>query len=160
MRKPKASREIFCHSGFVIPSGFVIRISSFPPMHELSIASGLVEKLLQFTDENPEKKIVEVRLAVGELSHIEEEQLRFCYEAITTETPLAGSELEIEKIDAIVICPYCSYRGRPKYWDGALSGTPIATLECPNCSNATEATDGQECAIKSIRFTEANSVAK
>jgi hydrogenase nickel incorporation protein HypA/HybF len=129
-------------------------------MHELSIASGLVEKLLQFTDENPEKKIVEVRLAVGELSHIEEEQLRFCYEAITVETPLAGSELEIEKIDAIVVCPHCSYRGRPKYWDGALSGIPTATLECPNCSNATEATDGQECAIKSIRFTEANSVAK
>ena len=74
-------------------------------MHELSIASGLVEKLLQFTDENPEKKIVEVHLAVGELSHIEEEQLRFCYEAITAETPLAGSELEIEKIAAIVSQP-------------------------------------------------------
>jgi hydrogenase nickel incorporation protein HypA/HybF len=160
MRKPNASGGIFCHFGFVIPSGFVIRISSFPPMHELSIASGLVEKLLQFTDENPEKKIVEVHLAVGELSHIEEEQLRFCYEAITAETPLAGSELEIEKIDAIVVCPQCSYRGRPKYWEGALSGIPIATLECPNCSNATEATDGQECAIKSIRFTEANPVAK
>jgi hydrogenase nickel incorporation protein HypA/HybF len=129
-------------------------------MHELSIASGLVEKLLQFTDENPEKKIVGIRLAVGELSHIEEEQLRFCYEAITAETPLADSELEIYKIDAVVVCPYCSYRGRPKYWDGALSGTPIATLECPNCGNATEATDGQECAIKSVRFTEANPVAK
>jgi len=87
MRKPKASGGIFCHSGFVIPSGFVIRISSFPHMHELSIASGLVEKLLQFTDENPEKKIVEVHLAVGELSHIEEEQLRFCYEARTVATP-------------------------------------------------------------------------
>ena len=48
-------------------------------MHELSIASGLVEKLLDFSEKNPDKKIVEVRLAVGELSHIEEEQLRFCY---------------------------------------------------------------------------------
>jgi hydrogenase nickel incorporation protein HypA/HybF len=125
-------------------------------MHELSIASGLVEKLLQFADDNPEKKIVEVRLAVGELSHIEDEQLRFCYGAITAETPLEGSTLEIEKIDAVVVCPHCSYRGRPKYWDGALSGIPIATLECPACGKATEATDGQECAIKSIRFTEAN----
>jgi Zn finger protein HypA/HybF involved in hydrogenase expression len=40
-------------------------------MHELSIASGLVEKLLDFSEKNPDKKIVEVRLAVGELSHIE-----------------------------------------------------------------------------------------
>jgi hydrogenase nickel incorporation protein HypA/HybF len=123
-------------------------------MHELSIASGMVEKLLQFAGENPDKKIVEVRLAVGELSHIEEEQLRFCYEAITAETPLEGSKLEVEKVDAMVICPHCSYRGRPKYWDGALSGIPVATLECPSCGKATEATDGKECAIKSLRFTE------
>jgi hydrogenase nickel incorporation protein HypA/HybF len=128
-------------------------------MHELSIASGLVDKLLDFAEKNPDKKIVEVLLAVGELSHIESEQLRFCYEAITTETPLAGSKLEIERIDAMVKCPHCSYRGRPKYWDGALSGIPVATLECPSCGKTTEATDGQECAIKSLRFIEPSAIA-
>jgi hydrogenase nickel incorporation protein HypA/HybF len=128
-------------------------------MHELSIASGLVEKLLDFSEKNPDKKIVEVRLAVGELSHIEEEQLRFCYEAITTETALEGSKLEIEKIHAMVKCLHCLYRGRPKYWDGALSGIPVATLECPSCGKTTEATDGQECAIKSLRFTEPSPIA-
>jgi hydrogenase nickel incorporation protein HypA/HybF len=127
-------------------------------MHELSIASGMVEKLLQFADENPDKRIVEVRLAVGELSHIEEEQLRFCYEAITAETSLEGSKLEVEKIDAMVSCPHCSYRGRPKYWDGALSGIPVATLECPQCGKAAEPIEGKECAIKSIRFKETNAV--
>jgi hydrogenase nickel incorporation protein HypA/HybF len=128
-------------------------------MHELSIASGMVEKLLQFAEENPDKKIVEVRLAVGELSHIEEEQLRFCYEAITAETPLEGSKLEVEKVNAMVSCPHCTYRGRPKYWDGALSGIPVATLECPQCGKAAEPIEGKECAIKSLRVTEANSVA-
>jgi hydrogenase nickel incorporation protein HypA/HybF len=128
-------------------------------MHELSIASGMVEKLLQFADENPDKKIVEVRLAVGELSHIENEQLRFCYEAITVETPIEGSTLQIEKIEAMVECPHCSYRGRPKYWDGALSGIPVATLECPQCGKATEPIEGKECAIKSIRFMETNPIA-
>lgn len=128
-------------------------------MHELSIASGLLGKLLDFAEKNPDKKIVEVNLAVGELSHIEHEQLRFCYEAITTETPLEDSRLEIEKIDAMVKCPNCSYRGRPKYWDGALSGIPVATLECPSCGKTTEATDGQECAIKSLRCTELSSIA-
>lgn len=123
-------------------------------MHELSIASGLVEKLLEFSSKNPEKQIVEVHLAIGELSHIEEDQFRFCYEAITAETPLAGSTLEIEKVEAIVSCPHCSFRGRPKYWDGALSGIPVPTLECPACGKAAEPTDGKECAIKSLRFTE------
>jgi hydrogenase nickel incorporation protein HypA/HybF len=124
-------------------------------MHELSIASGLVEKLLEFVADNPDKKIVEVRLAVGELSHIEEEQLRFCYNAVTVETPIEGSILQIEKIGAVVACQYCSYEGGPKYWDGALSGIPVPTLECPRCGKAAAAVEGKECAIRSIRFTEA-----
>jgi hydrogenase nickel incorporation protein HypA/HybF len=128
-------------------------------MHELSIASGLVEKLLQFAADNPDKKIVEVRLAVGEFSHIEEEQLRFCYDAVTVETPIEGSTLQIEKIEAMVECPHCSYHGRPKYWDGALSGIPVATLECPQCGKASEPIEGKECAIKNIRFMEANPIA-
>ena len=127
-------------------------------MHELSIASGMVEKLLQFADENPAKKIVVVRMAVGELSHIVDEQFRFCYEAITAETPLEGSTLEIEKIEAVVRCPHCSFHGRPKYWDGALSGIPVATLECPSCGKAAEAVEGKECAIRSLRLAETSAV--
>lgn len=123
-------------------------------MHELSIASGLVEKLLQFSDENPDKKIVEVRLAVGEFSHIEEEQLTFCYSAVITETPLAGSTLTIEKIAAIVECPHCSYRGGPKYAEGLVSQDPVATLQCPTCGKTTQMAEGDECAIKSVRFKE------
>ena len=57
-------------------------------MHELSIASGPGRKTPRFAEKNPDKKIVEVRVAIGEFSQIEEEQLRFCYEAIITETPL------------------------------------------------------------------------
>jgi hydrogenase nickel incorporation protein HypA/HybF len=125
-------------------------------MHELSIASGLVEKLLQFSSENPDKKIIEVRLAVGEFSHIESEQLRFCYTAVITETPLDGSTLSIEKVEAMVQCPHCSYRGRPKYLDDLISEKPVATLQCPACGKAAQAIEGEECAIKSVKYTEAN----
>ena len=67
-------------------------------MHEFSIASGLVEKLLDFAEKNPDKKIVEVRVAIGEFTQIEEEQLSFCYESIITEMPIAGSRLTIEPV--------------------------------------------------------------
>lgn len=125
-------------------------------MHELSIASGLVEKLLQFAEENPDKKIVEVRLGVGEFSHIESEQLSFCYTAVITETPLDGSMLTIETIDAVVQCPHCSYQGRPKYLDDLISQKPTATLQCPSCGKAAHAIEGEECGIKSVRYTEIN----
>ncbi len=121
-------------------------------MHELSIASGLVEKLLQFAQENPDKKLVEVRLMVGELSHIEPEQLRFCYESVTVDTPIGGSTLTIENVPASVICPHCGYNGRPKYWENVVDLAPIVTLRCPECGKAADAGQGHECSIKSVKF--------
>jgi hydrogenase nickel incorporation protein HypA/HybF len=122
-------------------------------MHEFSIAASLVEKLSEFVQENPDKKIHEVRLGIGELSHIEHEQLRFCYSSITTETPLEGSILTIDKIEALVECPHCSYRGRPKYWDDILAGAPVVTFQCPACGKTVEGTQGKECEIKSVKFS-------
>ena len=123
-------------------------------MHELSIASGLIEKLLEFSEQNPERAILEVRLEIGELSHIDTEQLRFCYESIAKETPLEGSVLTISTVPAMVTCPHCAYRGRPDYWDEALAIAPVITMRCPNCGKAVDADQGHECAIKSLRLIE------
>lgn len=95
-----------------------------------------------------------MKLAFGELTHLEPEQLSFCYSAITTDTPLAGSELVFEKIEAAVQCPHCAYLGRPKYWEDALAYTSVVTLRCPHCGKAAEAIQGHECAIKSVRYRE------
>jgi hydrogenase nickel incorporation protein HypA/HybF len=121
-------------------------------MHELSIASAVVESVLEFVSAHSVKKVLAVRLAIGELTHVEADQLRFCYLAITEQTPIQGSALEIETVEAVVRCERCSYRGRPKYWDDTLSVGPIPTLQCPNCGAAVEIAEGNDCAIKSIRF--------
>ena len=123
-------------------------------MHELSIASGLVEKLLEFSAQNPERAILEVRLEIGELSHIDPEQLRFCYESIAKETPVDGSILTIERVAALGTCSHCMYRGRPDYWDDALAIAPLITMRCPHCGKAVDADQGHECAIKSVRLIE------
>ena len=121
-------------------------------MHELSIASAVVESGLEFLEAHEVRKVLTVRLAVGELSHVETEQLRFCYTAITQETPMENSTLEIENIAAVVECPRCTYRGRPKYWEDALCAAPIPTLECPDCRGTVEVVQGNDCAIKTIQF--------
>ena len=146
-------------AGFVLRRLFVIRDSCFGIliMHELSIASSLVEKLLEFSAQNPERAVIEVRLEVGELSHIDPEQLRFCYESIAKETPLEGSMLTIAIVPAIVSCPHCNYRGRPDYWDDALAIAPVMTMRCPHCGKAVDADQGHECAIKSVRLLETHS---
>jgi hydrogenase nickel incorporation protein HypA/HybF len=123
-------------------------------MHELSIASAIVEHVLAFAESDPPKKILGVRLLIGELSCIEPEQLSFCYAAITKETAIENSALEIERVEAEVLCPNCSYRGRPKFWEDALSDVVVATLQCPSCGKAAEAVQGHECTIRTIRYAE------
>src|ERR1700740_622487 len=121
-------------------------------MHELSIASAVVESVLEFVRVRPIKKVLAVRLMIGEFSHVEADQLRFCYMAITEQTPIQDSVLEIESVEAVVRCEQCSYRGRPKYWDDALSAGPIPTLQCPDCGATVEGIRGNDCAIRWIRL--------
>jgi len=121
-------------------------------MHEFSIASAIVESVLGFAEKQRAARIVEVRLTIGEFTHIEQEQLRFCFHAITKETVLEDSALEIETSDAAVRCPHCGYAGPPKYWEGALSAALVPTLQCPECGKAAEPAEGHECAIKTIKF--------
>ncbi len=122
-------------------------------MHEFSIATSIAEKVLSFAAEQELAQVLTVRLAIGELTHLEPEQLRFCYTSITEATAIAGSELEIEKIEAAVECPHCSYRGAPKYWEEANAFVAVPTLQCPNCGKAAHATRGHECEIRSVQVT-------
>ena len=121
-------------------------------MHELSIVTGIVESVLDFAQKQRVTKVVRVRLAVGELTCVQSEQLKFCYQSVTNETPLADSELEIETILARVNCPKCGYEGPPKYWMHSLADTPLATLQCPTCGGMVEAIAGHECAIKTVQY--------
>jgi hydrogenase nickel incorporation protein HypA/HybF len=121
-------------------------------MHELSIASSMVDSVMEFVETPPPKKVVKILLQIGELTCVEPEQLKFSYMAITRETVLEESELEIEETEALVACSHCGYAGKPKYWDDALADTRIATLQGPQCGRAAEATQGHECTIKTIRY--------
>ena len=120
-------------------------------MHEFSIATSLAESLLQFAEKERVTSLLSARVSIGELAHIDAEQLSFCYEAITRGTPIEGSTLEIETLHASVHCGHCCYRGRPKYWDEALSFTAIPTLQCPQCGRQVQLIEGQDCAIKTVK---------
>jgi len=123
-------------------------------MHELSIASSLVESVLEFAEQPPPKKVLKLLLQIGELTCVEPDQLQFCYSSIIPETPISESTLEIERVPAQVSCPHCGYAGVPKYWHDAQAAAPVATLECPKCGKAAETTHGHDCTIRTIRYVE------
>jgi hydrogenase nickel incorporation protein HypA/HybF len=121
-------------------------------MHELSIAATIVESVLELVTTRGISDVRTVRLAVGELTCVQHEQLRFCYESLAGQTEIKGSALEIELVPAEVKCPHCQYEGAPRYWDEALAAELVPTLQCPQCGKATEAVRGHECAIRSIQY--------
>jgi hydrogenase nickel incorporation protein HypA/HybF len=121
-------------------------------MHEFSIVTSVVESVLEFAAKQRLAQVISVRLAIGEFTHIESEQLNFCYESITKGTAIEGSMLEIEKLDGCVQCNDCGYHGPPKYWDDALCFAAVATLQCPNCGQTVEVIEGHECEIKAVKF--------
>ena len=116
---------------------------------EFTTAAGIVESLLKFSEEHARTVVLKVRVAVNAFTCLDPEQLWFCYRAITQDTVLAGSLLEIERRSAAIRCSECGYEGPPRCWQSFL--IPIPTLQCPQCGDETESVELPECEIKSIQ---------
>ena len=116
------------------------------------MAASIMENVLAFAEDHHLGRVLQVRLAVGELTSIQPEELKFCYKSVTRETALRNSTLEIEDVMARVRCHYCGYEGPPKYWLEDAGNLPVPTLQCPNCERETEATRGDDCVIRTIQY--------
>jgi hydrogenase nickel incorporation protein HypA/HybF len=92
-------------------------------MHELSIATSIVETVLQEIARKRLPAVQTIAVRVGALSSVDPEALRFGFESIIVDTPLAKTKLEIEFVpvqgkcracnsefavqDFVFICPRC-----------------------------------------------------
>jgi hydrogenase nickel incorporation protein HypA/HybF len=76
-------------------------------MHELSIASNIVEIAEDAIREYPGKTARKIILEIGLLSGIDFEALQFALEVVTANTPLHGVEREILKIEPEAECQSC-----------------------------------------------------
>jgi hydrogenase nickel incorporation protein HypA/HybF len=68
-------------------------------MHEMGIANSLLEAVRTEMGLHPGTYPCKVGVRIGEMAAIDQEALRFCFEAITLETDLETLELGIE------VCP-------------------------------------------------------
>ena len=112
-------------------------------MHELSIATELVNAALECAKQNNAKKVISVTVEVGELAMINPEQLEFMYEVLTEENMLKGSKLNIVILPAVAECKNCGYKGPvpDKY-----------TCACPNCSLTLRAIEGKDIQLKTMEL--------
>lgn len=90
-------------------------------------------------------RIESVRVAVGELTAIEPELLRFAWEAVVAGGPHAGSELEVVWCRATQRCSRCGDV------EGRTAGSWLRI--CPGCGMPLEVSGGDELDVLELKFT-------
>ncbi|GAB4298619.1 MAG: hydrogenase maturation nickel metallochaperone HypA [Ignavibacteriaceae bacterium] len=94
-------------------------------MHELSIAQEILRIVNEYLPEPTPNSVKSVKVRVGRLSNILTDSLTFCYEALTDQTPLEGSKLEIIELPVKISCANC----------GSESEIEPPVFACPACGN-------------------------
>ncbi|MHB1172352.1 MAG: hydrogenase maturation nickel metallochaperone HypA [Lacisediminihabitans sp.] len=108
-------------------------------MHELSLCRsiyGIAERAAAG------RTVTRILLDVGQLRQVIPETLVYCWGVVTDETPLAGSELIVDHIPAVIACAECGEHT-------TLHGVPM--LICGRCKSGTvKVISGEEFLVRSM----------
>jgi hydrogenase nickel incorporation protein HypA/HybF len=112
-------------------------------VHELSIATALVDQVEEVRSSHDGQKVAAVGLRIGTWRLVVPESLTFYYEALTRGTPLEGSRLEIETVTAQARCQKC----------GEVFAVEGAWVVCPICAGVGgDLLSGQELDLVSVEL--------
>ncbi|GHG51123.1 hydrogenase maturation nickel metallochaperone HypA [Streptomyces griseocarneus] len=116
-------------------------------MHELSIATAIVERATELARRHDAGGVEAVRVRVGEMSGVVPDALRFSFEVAREGTVVEAARLDVEEVPARAHCAACEKE--------FAVGTP-PFLWCPRCdSPTTRLLSGRELEITVIELAEA-----
>jgi hydrogenase nickel incorporation protein HypA/HybF len=110
-------------------------------MHEMSLAEGILQIVEDTARANASTTVRAVLLEIGALSHVEEQALRFCFDAVTRGTVANGARLEVQATPGRAWCMPCG------------KSVTLARLgeACPRCGGyQLQVTQGEEMKVKEI----------
>lgn len=113
-------------------------------MHELSIASSIVEIAGEHARREGGGRVASVTLRIGRLSCVHEDALRYSFDLATEGTPLAGASLAVIEVPVRIWCAICK----------AVVELPgIQRFACPVCGHLSgDIRTGRELDIESIQI--------
>ena len=121
-------------------------------MHEFSVATHTVDKIIETALNSGAKKIREVEILIGELSLLGKDQLAFWMkEILNGKGDIAHNvKIDVKSTTALIKCNMSGYEGNLKE-KGEDHFTP--TFYCPSCNQGDiEIKKGRECILKSIQI--------
>lgn len=122
-------------------------------MHEFSLAQSVYDTTISIARKHKVKQIRKVVLKFGIFALIQEEQFRFCFDLIKTDSKLtAKADLEILWVPGELKCLECDFKGEVSSFPQEHQElAPI--FQCPSCKSfSTEIISGTETIIDSLVF--------
>lgn len=110
-------------------------------MHEMSLAMGVLQIVEDAARAQRFRRVRSVLLEIGELSMVEAEAMRFCFDAVSRGTLAEGATLNVVEVAGQGLCFNCNMT------------VPLAVLydPCPACGgHPVQATGGTEMRVKEL----------
>ncbi len=110
-------------------------------MHETSIVLSTISIVEDEARKHGVSKINSITMCIGELTCVEKETLRGCFDVAVESGALAGAKLIIEPVAAVFRCEKCGASLGRKQWSGT----------CPKCAGGDVCLEqGRELYVKSF----------
>lgn len=117
-------------------------------MHEFSLAASLIQYVSDVAKKNGMVEIKEMHIEVGEMTHIDPRQLKFCIKIASQNTVAERSRIYIRRRMPVLRCSKCGVSSELKRGEN-LSDYSMA---CPSCgSQDVELERGKELVLKRIK---------
>ncbi|WP_305513904.1 hydrogenase maturation nickel metallochaperone HypA [Methanobrevibacter sp. V14] len=117
-------------------------------MHELSMAQGIINAVLDTAQVNNATEVTKVTIEVGRLAMINPEQLEFILGVLIDNTIMADAEIDFIEIPAAVTCYDCGFNGEAVL-DDSDHYAPI--VKCPECDSlSVDVLNGKDIIVKNI----------
>ena len=112
-------------------------------MHEMTIASALVEQISEHAAGVGAARVAEINIRMGVLSGIAR-SLYFCFPCATRGTLCEGAILRIDEVPLTVMCTHC---------DAVKTPAALYNFRCPDCGRPTpKVLTGREMQLISLGF--------
>ena len=117
-------------------------------MHELSMAQGILNAVLETAEANDAIKVTDMVIEIGKLAMLNPEQLKFMLGFLCKDTIAENAEIVIEDIDVEIKCYNCDFEGIADVDD---SDHYAPMILCPKCeSHRVEVLNGRDVTVKNI----------
>lgn len=112
-------------------------------MHEYAVTQSMITVALEEANRAEAKKVLEIRLVIGDLSTIVDDSVQMYFDIMSEGTIAEGAKLIFTRVQAEFKCKKC----------GTIFNKPKSGFDCPNCGELGVPTGvGKEFYIESLEI--------